>query len=65
MFDVYSFMCGLDPLWCKQNATVHSVVQKECVVCDSVCGVMSFDFPHFPDLSVISFVMYSTSSDNI
>ena len=48
MFDVYSFMCGLDPLWCKQDATVHSVVQKEYVVRDSVCGVISFDFLHFP-----------------
>ena len=48
MFDVYSFMYGLDPLWCKQDTTIHSVVQKECVVRDSVCGVMSFDFSHFP-----------------
>ena len=48
MSDVYSFMYGLDPLWCKQDTTIHSVVQKECVVRDSVCGVMSFDFPHFP-----------------
>ena len=48
MFDVYSFMYGLDPLWCKQDTTIHSVAQKECVVRDSVCGVMSFDFSHFP-----------------
>ena len=50
MSDVYSFMYGLDPLWCKQDTTIHSVVQKkkECVVRDSVCGVMSFDFSHFP-----------------
>ena len=29
MFDVYSFMYGLDPLWCKQDTTIHSVVQKK------------------------------------
>ena len=29
MFDVYSFMYGLDPLWCKQDTTIHSVAQKK------------------------------------
>ena len=31
MSDVYSFMYGLDPLWCKQDTTIHSVVQKSAL----------------------------------
>ena len=61
MFDVYSFMYGLDPLWCKQDTTIHSVVQKSAlsviqfvVSCRLTFRIFPFECDFFCDVFICS-----------